>query len=58
MPTHDAGDLETVLKDAAELFGLLSAPMRLHIISALCQAVCTQVAIGLDVNDQTNKEFV
>ena len=23
-----------------------------------CQAVCTQVAIGLDVNDQTNKEFV
>jgi ArsR family transcriptional regulator len=36
MPTHDAGDLEAVLKDAAELFGLLSAPMRLHIISALC----------------------
>jgi hypothetical protein len=23
-----------------------------------CQAVYTQVAIGLDVNDQTNKEFV
>ena len=23
-----------------------------------CRAVCTQVAIGVDVNDQTNKEFV
>ena len=23
-----------------------------------CRAVCTQVAIGLDVNDQINKEFV
>ena len=23
-----------------------------------CRAVCTQVAIGLDVNDQTKKEFV
>lgn len=36
MTTQDEGDLEKVLKDAAELFGLLSAPMRLHIISALC----------------------
>ena len=36
MTTQDEGDLETVLKDAAEIFGLLSAPMRLHIISALC----------------------
>ena len=36
MTTQNDGDLERVLKDAAELFGLLSAPMRLHIISALC----------------------
>lgn len=24
----------------------------------VCRAVCTQVAIGVDVNDQINKEFV
>ena len=24
----------------------------------VCRAVCTQVAIGADVNDQINKEFV
>jgi ArsR family transcriptional regulator len=106
-------DQDEVFDKAADLFAVLSTPIRLRIISALCQgeknvgqllesigvaqpnmsqhlnilfrsgvlgkrrqgaqvfyriaddtaakvcrAVCTQVAIGADVNDQTNKEFV
>ena len=47
-----------VFDKAVDMFAVISTPIRLRIISALCQAVCTQVAIGLDVNDQTNKEFV
>jgi ArsR family transcriptional regulator len=104
---------DAVFDKAADLFAVMSTPIRLRIISALCQgeknvgqllesigvaqpnmsqhlnilfrsgvlgkrrqgaqvfyriaddtaakvcrAVCTQVAIGADVNDQTNKEFV
>jgi len=104
---------DEVFDKAADLFAVMSTPIRLRIISALCQgeknvgqllenigvaqpnmsqhlnilfrsgvlgkrrqgaqvfyritddtaakacrAVCTQVAIGLGVNDQTNKEFV
>ena len=49
---------DEVFDKAAYLFAVMSTPIRLRIISALCRAVCTQVAIGLDVNDQTNKEFV
>ena len=104
---------DLVFDKAADLFAVMSTPIRLRIISALCQgeknvgqllenigvaqpnmsqhlnilfrsgvlgkrrqgaqvfyritddtaakacrAVCTQVAIGLGVNDQTNKEFV
>ena len=104
---------DEVFDKAADLFAVLSTPIRLRIISALCQgeknvgqllenigvaqpnmsqhlnilfrsgvlgkrrqgaqmfyriadetaakvcrAVCTQVAIGADVNDQINKEFV
>ena len=106
-------DQDAVFDKAADLFAVMSTPIRLRIISALCQgeknvgqllenigvaqpnmsqhlnilfrsgvlgkrrqgaqvfyriaddtaakvcrAVCTQVAIGADVNDQTNKEFV
>ena len=106
-------DQDEVFDKAADLFAVMSTPIRLRIISALCQgeknvgqllenicvaqpnmsqhlnilfrsgvlgkrrqgaqvfyritddtaakacrAVCTQVAITLDVNDQTNKEFV
>ena len=47
-----------VYDKAVDMFAVVSTLIRLRIISALCQAVCTQVAIGLDVNDQTNKEFV
>jgi hypothetical protein len=47
-----------VFDKAVDMFAVMSTPIRLRIISALCQAVCTQVAIGMDVNDQTNKEFV
>lgn len=36
MDTSADADLAHLLQDAAELFGLLAAPMRLHIISALC----------------------
>ena len=105
-------DQDEVFDKAADLFAMMSTPIRLRIISALCQgeknvgqliesigvaqpnmsqhlnilfrsgvlgkrrqgaqvfyriaddtaakvcrAVCTQVAIGADVNDQTNKEF-
>ena len=105
-------DQDEVSDKAADLFAMMSTPIRLRIISALCQgeknvgqliesigvaqpnmsqhlnilfrsgvlgkrrqgaqvfyriaddtaakvcrAVCTQVAIGADVNDQTNKEF-
>ena len=104
---------DEVFDKAADLFAVMSTPIRLRIISALCQgeknvgqllekigvaqpnmsqhlnilfrsgvlskrrqgaqvfyritddtaakacrAVCTQVATGLAVNDQTNKEFV
>jgi ArsR family transcriptional regulator len=104
---------DEVFDKAADLFAVMSTPIRLRIISALCQgeknvgqllesigvaqpnmsqhlnilfrsgvlgkrrqgaqvfyriaddtaakvcrAVCTQVAIGADMNDQTNKEFV
>lgn len=49
---------DLVFDKAADLFAVMSTPIRLGIISALCQAVCTLVAITLDVNDQTNKEFV
>jgi ArsR family transcriptional regulator len=104
---------DEVFDKAADLFAVMSTPVRLRIISALCQgeknvgqllenigvaqpnmsqhlnilfrsgvlgkrrqgaqvfyriaddtaakvcrAVCTQVAIGADMNDQTNKEFV
>jgi hypothetical protein len=49
---------DEVFDKAADLFAVMSTPIRLRIISALCRAVCTQVAISLDVNDQTNKEFV
>jgi ArsR family transcriptional regulator len=104
---------DEVFDKAADLFAVMSTPIRLRIISALCQgeknvgqllenigvaqpnmsqhlnilfrsgvlgkrrqgaqvfyriaddtaakvcrAVCTQVAIDADVNDQTNKEFV
>ncbi len=104
---------DEVFDKAADLFAVMSTPIRLRIISALCQgeknvgqlienigvpqpnmsqhlnilfrsgvlgkrrqgaqmfyriaddtaakvcrAVCTQVAIGADVNDQINKEFV
>ena len=51
-------DQDEVFDKAADLFAVMSTPIRLRIISALCQAVCTQAAIGLGVNDQTNKEFV
>ena len=106
-------DQDEVFDKAADLFAVMSTPIRLRIISALCQgeknvgqllenigvaqpnmsqhlnilfrsgvlgkrrqgaqvfyriaddtaarvcrAVCTQVAIGADMNDQTNKEFV
>lgn len=106
-------DQDAVFDKAADLFAVMSTPIRLRIISALCQgeknvgqllenigvaqpnmsqhlnilfrsgvlgkrrqgaqvfyriaddtaakvcrAVCTQVAIGADMNDQTNKEFV
>jgi DNA-binding transcriptional ArsR family regulator len=106
-------DQDEVFDKAADLFAVMSTPIRLRIISALCRgeknvgqllenigvaqpnmsqhlnilfrsgvlgkrrqgaqvfyriadetaakvcwAVCTQVAIGADVNDQTNKEFV
>ena len=106
-------DQDAVFDKAADLFAVMSTPIRLRIISALCRgeknvgqllenigvaqpnmsqhlnilfrsgvlgkrrqgaqvfyriadetaakvcrAVCTQVAIGADVNDQTNKEFV
>jgi ArsR family transcriptional regulator len=106
-------DQDEVFDKAADLFAVMSTPVRLRIISALCQgeknvgqllenigvaqpnmsqhlnilfrsgvlgkrrqgaqvfyriaddtaarvcrAVCTQVAIGADMNDQTNKEFV
>ena len=47
-----------VFDKAVDMFAVMSTPIRLRIISALCQAVCTRVAIGMDVNDQTNKEFV
>ena len=47
-----------VFDKAVDMFAVMSTPIRLRIISALCQAVCTQVAIGMDVNDQTNKVFV
>jgi len=50
--------LNEVFDKAVDLCAVMSAPIRLRIISALCRAVCTQVATGLDVNDQTNKEFV
>ena len=105
-------DQDEVFDKAADLFAMMSTPIRLRIISALCQgeknvgqliesigvaqpnmsqhlnilfrsgvlgkrrqgaqvfyriaddtaakvcrAVCTQVAIGADVHDQTNKEF-
>ena len=108
-----ADEMNEVFDRAAELFAVLSTPIRLRIISELChgeknvgqllakidvtqpnmsqhlnimyrsgilgkrrqgaqvfyriaddtaakvcRAVCTQVAIGADVNDQTNKEFV
>jgi hypothetical protein len=49
---------DEVFDKAVDMFAVVSTLIRLRIISALCQAVCTQVAIGLDVNDQTNKEFV
>jgi hypothetical protein len=49
---------DEVFDKAADLFAVMSTPIQLRIISALCRAVCTQVAIGLGVNDQTNKEFV
>ncbi len=49
---------DEVFDKEADLFAVMSTPIRLRIISALCQAVCTQAAIGLSVNDQTNKEFV
>jgi ArsR family transcriptional regulator len=106
-------DQDEVFDKAADLFAVMSTPIRLRIISALCQgeknvgqllesigvaqpnmsqhlnilfrsgvlgkrrqgaqvfyriaddtaarvcrAVCTQVAIGADMNDQLNKEFV
>jgi ArsR family transcriptional regulator len=106
-------DQDAVFDKAADLFAVMSTPIRLRIISALCQgeknvgqllenigvaqpnmsqhlnilfrsgvlgkrrqgaqvfyriaddtaarvcrAVCTQVAIGADMNDQLNKEFV
>ena len=106
-------DQDEVFDKAADLFAVMSTPIRLRIISALCQgeknvgqllenigvaqpnmsqhlnilfrsgvlgkrrqgaqvfyriaddtaarvcrAVCTEVAIGADMNDQTNKEFV
>ena len=37
MPAADAVDSEAVFRSAAELFGLLATPIRLRIISALCQ---------------------
>jgi len=46
-----------VFDKAVDMFAVVSTLIRLRIISALCRAVCTQVAIGLAVNDQTNKEF-
>ena len=49
---------DEVFDKAADLFAVMSTPIRLRIISARWQAVSTQVAITLDVNDQTNKEFV
>ncbi len=49
---------DEVFDKAADLFAVMSTPIRLRIISVLCQAVCTQVAVGADMNDQTNKEFV
>jgi ArsR family transcriptional regulator len=106
-------DQDEVFDKAADLFAVMSTPIRLRIISALCQgeknvgqllenigvaqpnmsqhlnilfrsgvlgkrrqgaqvfyriaddtaarvcrAVCTQLAIGADMNDQLNKEFV
>ena len=106
-------DKDEMFDKAADLFAVMSTPIRLRIISALCQgeknvgqlledigvaqpnmsqhlnilfrsgvlgkrrqgaqvfyriaddtaarvcrAVCTQVAIGADMNDQLNKEFV
>lgn len=36
MMAHTEADLDHMLKNAAELFGLLSAPVRLHIIHVLC----------------------
>ncbi len=49
---------DEVFDKEASLFAAMSTPIRLRKISALCRAVCTQVAIGVDVNDQTKKEFV
>ena len=47
-----------VFDKAVDMFAVMSTSIRILIIIALCRAVCSQVAIGLDVNDQTNKEFV
>jgi hypothetical protein len=49
---------DEVFDKGAELFAVMSTPIRLRNINGLCRAVCTQVAIGADMNDQTIKEFV
>ena len=49
---------DEVFDKGAELFSVMSTPIRLRNINGLCRAVCTQVAIGADMNDQTIKEFV
>lgn len=49
---------DEVFDKAADLFAVMSTPIRLRIISVLSRAFCTQVAVGADMNDQTNKEFV
>ena len=49
---------DEVYDKGAELFAVMSTPIRLRNISGLCRAVCTQVAIAADMNDQTIKEFV
>jgi DNA-binding transcriptional ArsR family regulator len=36
-PAADPADSDAVFRSAAELFGLLATPIRLRIISALCQ---------------------
>ena len=36
MQNYSDAELTRLLQDAAQLFGLLAAPMRLHIISTLC----------------------